>query len=70
MLGVIELLLSGIGLWFQPVVQALAVPGPDWVAWAAFALVKAYVLPLAVCALLVFFVWLARKIWLARQQRS
>lgn len=69
-LRAIRLLLGGIWSWVQPV-GALSFPGlPDLVVWAAFALIKAYFLPLAACALLVFFVWLTKKLWRAWQQRS
>lgn len=62
MLRTIRLLLGGVGLWVWPVVKVLAIPGPDWVAYVAFALVKVYFLPLIACALLVFFVWLTKKL--------
>lgn len=63
----IRVLLGSIGWWIGPVVQVL--PGSDWLAYAVFVLLKAYILPLAVCVLLVFFGWLTRKFWRAWQQR-
>lgn len=76
-LQAIDLLLFCIWPWIRPVVRSffetLTFLGPDWVGNGALALVSAgfmHVVPLVICALLVVFVWLARKIWLARQQRS
>lgn len=76
-LQAIYLLFSFIWSWLRPVVQSffetLAFLGPDWAFHGALALVSAgfmHVMPLVICALLVFVARLVRKLWLARQQRS
>ena len=72
-LQVIDLLLRGIWWWVQPS-GALTFPGlPDLVVYFALILVKAvfvFALSLAVCAMVVFVIWLTKKLWRAWQQRS